>query len=104
MSAAVALHGVEKSFGATQVIPGIDRKRIVDWTKHGGRLATAQPDLLDDLGVRLKGPVLVKAATMQGMPGKATWLPPLTIGSLLNCQAKLSVVCLSFAVKIAWPV
>jgi hypothetical protein len=63
-----------------------DRARIVDWVKHGGRLATGQPELLGDFDIHIKGPVLVSAATIEGLKGKANWLPPLTIGSLYGTK------------------
>jgi hypothetical protein len=67
---------------ADAALTAAQRGRIVDWVKRGGRLATGQTELLGDLGIHVKGPVLVSAATMKGLQGRARWLPPLTIGSL----------------------
>ena len=63
-----------------------EQARIVDWVGRGGRLATGHPDLLGDFDIHVKGPVLVSAATMEGLKGKASWLPPLTIGSLYGAE------------------
>jgi hypothetical protein len=49
------------------------------WVSAGGRLVTAAPVLLGRLGANLSHPVPATGATMEGLPGAATWASTTTV-------------------------
>jgi hypothetical protein len=70
------------------IVPGdatlsaADRSRIAAWVARGGRLATPERGLLDELGIVGGAPTAVSAVAMRGLQGNATWAAPLTVTPL----------------------
>ncbi|HEY4412213.1 MAG TPA: hypothetical protein VGN06_04380, partial [Gaiellaceae bacterium] len=77
---------------ASGVVPGdvslsrSDRSRVVHWVARGGRLATANDELLHDLGIDRSGPTSGAAVAMQGLRQPAEWAAPLVVRPLVGSK------------------
>ncbi len=84
--------GYLASDGAAVIPDGIkmtryDRGQVLAWVRAGGRLVTADPTLLGELGAKLGQPVEAAGATMDGLSVPAVWATPATVTPLTVAAA-----------------